>query len=613
MQSERLDIMDIIERNPITKLSNTYNNKLLTKIKETFTEHEQQLFISSFYLYLNCNKEDFVVSLDDIWEWLGFSQKIRSKELLENNFKENIDYKCSNRPATDRRNEGTVEKKQKKEGRGGANKITLLLTVKCFKLLCIKAGTQKANEIHEYFLKLEEMLQDIILEECQEVKLQLENKDNEVKLQLENKDKDYQIKLKREKQIERQSILLREYGSCGSMIYIIKVKTYEDGKYIIKIGESRIGITERYAEHKSNYGEIFLLDCFMVQKSKDFERFLHNHRDIKPSNVKNLEGHETEKELFLIGEKLTYQNVLNIITYNIKNYDYTSQNDIDNTKYTNENLKIIQNISSNEAFMNLFMKISKESMEQHNTLLNEINELKQTTKIMLEKINTLSQKTTTNFNEPLVTVGPRLQKIHPETFLLVKVYESVSELIKEDVKYVRSSINKAIVNNSIYHGFRWMLVDRDLDPSIVNIEPTKEVRLQNIGFIAKVNNNKTEICNVYLDRKTASRYNDCKTEAALDSFVKNGKLYNGYYYMLYENCEKHLKETFENKYGVPILYKNGIGQFDTNDNLLKEFVCKYYCSKLLHISEKSLRKALNQNVPYDNHYYKYLNCKDKMI
>ena len=94
MQSDILNIVDIIEKNPITKLSKTYNNKLLTKIKETFTKKEQQLFISSFYLYLNYNKEDFIISLDDIWQWLGFNQKEAIKRVLEKNFTENIDYKC---------------------------------------------------------------------------------------------------------------------------------------------------------------------------------------------------------------------------------------------------------------------------------------------------------------------------------------------------------------------------------------------------------------------------------------------------------------------------------------------------------------------------------------
>ena len=83
----QLNIVDLIEKNPITKLSSTYNNKLLDKIKQIFSGFEQQLFISSFYCYLNYDKNiDFVVNLDDVWEWLGFSQKIRAKELLDKHF-----------------------------------------------------------------------------------------------------------------------------------------------------------------------------------------------------------------------------------------------------------------------------------------------------------------------------------------------------------------------------------------------------------------------------------------------------------------------------------------------------------------------------------------------
>ena len=36
---------------------------------------------------------DFVIDLDNIWKWLGFSQKARAKELLDKNFKIHIDYK----------------------------------------------------------------------------------------------------------------------------------------------------------------------------------------------------------------------------------------------------------------------------------------------------------------------------------------------------------------------------------------------------------------------------------------------------------------------------------------------------------------------------------------
>lgn len=81
MQS--LNIIDLIEKNPITKLTDTYNNKLFIKIKETFTESQQQLFISSFYCYLNYNQTKyFVIDLDDIWKWVGFSQKVNAKKIF---------------------------------------------------------------------------------------------------------------------------------------------------------------------------------------------------------------------------------------------------------------------------------------------------------------------------------------------------------------------------------------------------------------------------------------------------------------------------------------------------------------------------------------------------
>ena len=44
IKMEQLDIVKLIENNPITKLSNDYNVNLLTKIKSNFTDFEQQLF-----------------------------------------------------------------------------------------------------------------------------------------------------------------------------------------------------------------------------------------------------------------------------------------------------------------------------------------------------------------------------------------------------------------------------------------------------------------------------------------------------------------------------------------------------------------------------------------
>ena len=82
-----LDIVKLIEKNPITRLSQDYQSKLLNKIKNKFTEGQQQQFVSSFYCYLNHDsKNEFIIDLDDVWKWLGFSRKDPAKRLLDNEF-----------------------------------------------------------------------------------------------------------------------------------------------------------------------------------------------------------------------------------------------------------------------------------------------------------------------------------------------------------------------------------------------------------------------------------------------------------------------------------------------------------------------------------------------
>ena len=91
MQS--FDIVKLIEKNSMTRLSKEYQHKLLNKIKGSFTDIQQQLFVSSFYCYLHYRSNDFVVDFDHVWKWLGFTRKGNAKRVLDNNFVIDIDYK----------------------------------------------------------------------------------------------------------------------------------------------------------------------------------------------------------------------------------------------------------------------------------------------------------------------------------------------------------------------------------------------------------------------------------------------------------------------------------------------------------------------------------------
>ena len=86
IHSNGIDIVGLIESNPVTMLHANSQSKLVEKIKTKFSSYEQQLFISSFYCYFKYNpKTDFVIDLDNVWKWLDFGQKRFSKKIIRKN------------------------------------------------------------------------------------------------------------------------------------------------------------------------------------------------------------------------------------------------------------------------------------------------------------------------------------------------------------------------------------------------------------------------------------------------------------------------------------------------------------------------------------------------
>ena len=608
--SMSVDIVRLIESNPIARFNQTYQSKLIEKLQTNFSDYEQQMFLSSFYCYLKYDKvNDFVIDVDNIWEWLGFTNKGNAKKTIEKFFIIDKDYKIllpkiqqqifdseNMSEIEEEENKNNITNDSKKKQHGGHNKEKIMLNIKTFKRLCMKAGTERANEIQYYFIKLEEIFYEILEEETSELKTQM--------LQIEDKkQKEYEDKLLKQKVLDREKMLLDEYSLSGPIVYIIRVKTLESGRYVIKLGESRRGITSRYVEHKHKYEECLLLDCFAVTHSKDFESFIHNHENVRLNKVTNLANHENENELFLIGKDLPYTMLLRIINNNLK-YFNSHNGDL---QLENENLKMMLEMkeTNNE---NIFVKELLKAVKQ---LSNKIDSVEKMNKEILEKMNRPQARTTTGFNEPLVNLGPRLQKINPDTLELIKVYENVAEVMRENSNIKRPSLNKAIVENRVYCNYRWLFVDRSLDPSIVhNIVPTRPSIQKNIGYIAKLNQEKSEILAVYIDRKTAAQLNNYESISALDNPVKKFTITKGHYYKLYDNCSEELRTSFEaSNNGYPILYRNGIGQYDENENLINIFLCKYYCCNILGISDKSLTKSIKKNIPYNGHYFREIGDK----
>lgn len=295
-----LDIVTLIEMTPMTRLSGEYQSKMLEKIKVAFTAEQQQLFVTSYYCYLNHHPtHDFVIDLNNVWGWLGFSQKVKAKLLLEKNFILEKDYKHLL----------SLQGKQKKDGRGGHNKETIMMNINTFKSLCMKAGTKKADQIHEYFIKLEEIMHELVQEESDELKLQLEN---------------YKINLDMDKELVREKALLEQFPRNTQCIYYGFINnTNSDQETLIKFGHSN-DLTPRVETHKRTYEHFRLANVFRVENSTRIENEMKNHPilklhrrtlDIQGTNYNEIFGNLPPHQLDKI-----IQEIITQIEYSADNY-----------------------------------------------------------------------------------------------------------------------------------------------------------------------------------------------------------------------------------------------------------------------------------------------------
>ena len=392
-----LNIVELIEKNPVTKLSRKYNNLLLEKIQENFSTFEQQLFVSSFYCYLNFDKNtDFVVDLDDVWRWLDFSQKFNAIRILEANFKPNVDYKNITASSSDSDEEqSTNQDKPKKHG--GHNKQTIKLTIRCFKLLCLKAQTKKAGEIHEYYLRLEELLHQILDTETSELRAQLEQK-NEVISTLNQAT----ITLTQEKKRAIEKTLISQFPVNTECIYFGTIdNTNADNEKLIKFGHTN-NLATRVADHHKKYTNFILAAAFRVHNKVEIENYIKDHPKIK-RQLRTIEVAGKNKTEIIAYDSTNFtidrltkhiEGIIQSRMYNVENFNRLLQR---NQELEAENAKLVSDLEQkNKAIHDLTLANNelKEKTAQQSQALQVVateNESPFTQHILLPD-NELTQK-----------------------------------------------------------------------------------------------------------------------------------------------------------------------------------------------------------------------------
>jgi hypothetical protein len=426
---ERLDIVNLLENNPITKLSNDYNHRLLSKIKSEFTNEEQQLFLTSFYCYLNYHPtNDFVIDLDNVWKWLGFSTKQKSTFLLYKHFELDIDYI----------NSLNLKDKQDLKKHGGQNREVIMLNIKTFKLFCILAETQKAKQIHKYFIKLEDLLHEVLEEEAIELKIKLQQKDNII-LEIKQTAEEEKNKLEKHKLRAVEQAIIAQFPVNTECIYIGTIdNTNEENETLMKFGHTN-DLSVRVQYHHKHYNNFNLVNAFKVQNKVEIENLIKTDPKIKK---------------YIRTIQVNGKNKTEIIAYNNSNFTIDKL-----TKYIKDIIHM--KMYSIENFHKLTNR--NEELEKENALLNEKN-------IKLEK--ELSSK-----NIQFINLNDEFDKYKEKYNFELKKEESVYQNVLLPEDETTQKFNDFVANSCI--------IRTDVEEKSVNLEgrfrlwnkikPTKEL------------------------------------------------------------------------------------------------------------------------------------------
>lgn len=567
------------------------------------------------YLNYDVNK-DFVINLDNIWKWLGFSRKDPAKTLLQKNFKIDIDYKILKATSNeDKIFAPSTDGAKKKDGRGGTNKEIIMMTVNTFKKFCLKAGTKKADEIHDYYVNLENTLQETIIEESKQLKLEQEISKNTIQKLNKKLEKKYRTK----------------YELTNS-VYIISNKFF---KGFHKIGKSS-SFNSRLDSYSAGSPIGYDVNHIVKVRNKAEETIIENMilQIFSAHRVKNHLNHEREWIYGVDIEdiKKEIDNCINFLNERRDNYKIPPkfpeetenfQLDIDENEYkeiNNNNIIVKDEDSTHEDIVeennNLLVPLTDEIVEK----IAKPKEIKNTkynfniSDLGIKKNNPVDFN---KFVEEWCEVGEEFYEIQTTMRTAHKIWckTQVKGVEKQFSDYMKTTFKESKIfigeqRRNVYKGiklkpFTYKKTDKNFDFEQFIEEQCVADYLHRISY--------NDFFYYFTEWMTAkdpefkiNKFDKMKIQEILEEIFAKGRILESI-----QSDTKNLNGVFgigikENNYGLVEHKRHNkkVGEFDVNTNkLIKEYESIYLCAHTLKIPFTTFGNHLRNGTVIDGKIY----------
>lgn len=589
----------------MTELNTTVQDNFQNYLIERLNNEEEKQFALHFKLYLEhgYNSNTYPIDFDDVWKMCEFARIDVAKRILLKHFEENKDYKIILRQKVE---QDLLNQNDNKHG--GHNKEIIMLNVDTFKEFCMKASTSKAKEIRSYYIKLEKIFFSYTKE-------QLYYSNDKIK-QLESKITNFDSK--------NNQVYKNAYTKQNT-VYIMKLQSFNDGTYIIKIG-STDDINDRASKISSQYctkeNPLIIMNVFQCEDNRKFEQFLHKHHKIYIYKYTELINNKSSSiETYHINDN-KYEKIKriienNIINYNGKNLEVMKENNkalelqlkIKELETKDKELEFNNKLYDNPVLFDKYIELYKlkQNIINNEVIINEENDNDENRNIIIETpINIIKKK-------EIKDCGPLVQVYDGnDTTKLLYIYNGITDASRNIENTSFTGIKNACKKKEIYNGYRWHLVNRnDPKPNEVKEIGDSIVPRQKLeGMVGMLNEDMNQIEKVFNKQKEAAEYIE-KTVSAMSRAINYKTKLSNKYFILWDMIDEELQNKYLENNTLPEITDKQKGKKihkinpDTNE-IIKTYLSITDIIKELKISAKTIKKYCNNNLIYNGYKWKLI-------
>lgn len=307
----------------VSCIADTEEDELMALLKAEIGEEHAAMYKMQFQLSLHFGGDDkaFVVDLDYVWPWLGYTKKCTAYRALSTTFTKNLDYIEQTREEYIQDHGSAV----RHTVNGGLNKKYILLNFASYKVFCISADTPKAAENRLYMCKVESVVhlhRKMILDQsilhgitiCKE--FDDKTRANADKLLTVTKESIYKCERSRH-------VALIEANRNISLVYALRILEFPDNSFILKVGFTKNDLIERVKAASKKFGcDALVIDVFRCTNSDELEKAVFGLPQFSSKRYHEKINDESSIEIFHVKDRFVYNNLKNLIKKEVKDPKY---------------------------------------------------------------------------------------------------------------------------------------------------------------------------------------------------------------------------------------------------------------------------------------------------